>query len=135
MEYKELLVAKLMDNPMERRKCAATVLRAGKQEGFKSTRCDTFDSTYEDDRLEKVIENGGDDATNRPEKQWSKESESRAELLCSPDKEKPQPKENNKRRTSQEIFSAFHKAPTRLGCGFRVDQMALNFVLQRIFSR
>ena len=51
IEYEELLVAKLIANPMELRKCAATMLRAGKQEGFESTRCDTFDSTYEDGRL------------------------------------------------------------------------------------
>jgi len=36
MEYKELLVAKLMANLMECRKCAATMLGAGKQEGLKA---------------------------------------------------------------------------------------------------
>ena len=46
-EYKELLVAKLLANLMESRKCAATMLRTGKQEGFESTRCDTFDRNTE----------------------------------------------------------------------------------------
>ena len=28
------------------------------------------------------------------------------------------------------MFSTSNKAPTRLGCGFKADQMALNFVLE-----
>ena len=39
---------------------------------------------------------------------------------------KPQ---SNKRRSSQNLSSE-SKAPTRLGCGFKADQFALNFVLK-----
>ena len=40
---------------------------------------------------------------------------------------KPQ---TDKRRPPQDHSSASNKAPTRLGCGFKADQMALNLVLK-----
>ena len=119
---------------MEFWKFVETIHGARKQEFFESTRRDTFDSTYEAGRLEYVIEDGGDDVTNKSEKKLSKESESRSEFFYSIDKEKPQSKEKYKMRTSQKVSSASHMAPTRLGCGFRVDQMALNYVIQRTLS-
>jgi len=38
--------------------------------------------------------------------------------------------EGKKRMTPQEISSAFNKALTLFGCGFKADQMTLNFVLE-----
>ena len=40
------------------------------------------------------------------------------------------PPQSDKRRTPQEMFSTSNKALARLGCGFKADQMALNFVLE-----
>ena len=44
-------------------------------------------------------------------------------------------KSQSDKRPPQDHSSASNKAPTRLGCRFKADQMALNFVLQRILSR
>mmetsp|Transcript_21113 Transcript_21113/g.42266 ORF Transcript_21113/g.42266 Transcript_21113/m.42266 type:complete len:184 (+) Transcript_21113:1196-1747(+) len=69
--------------------------------------------------------------TNRAEKQGNTERESRTDSLCCSDQENFKPEENTKRRILQRGCSSPYAVPTRAGCGFRVDQMALKFVLQR----
>ena len=96
-KYEELLVVRLMDNPMERRNFPETTIGPAKRECLE-------------------IPRGGNLLQNHS----PKDSENLAKI----------PPQSDKRRTPQEMFSTSNKALTRLGCGFKADQMALNFVLE-----
>ena len=61
---------------------------------------------------------------NKAERQENSESESRADLLCRSEK-------TIKRRILQRSYSSTSIVSTRLGCGFRLDKLALKLVLQR----